>query len=76
MLALIGIVIGVPLGVIIGRAIWRGIADSFPFIYHPPLALFALVVVPLVAVAVSNAMAAIPAARAGRLRTAEILRSE
>jgi ABC-type lipoprotein release transport system permease subunit len=75
-LALIGIVIGVPLGVIIGRAIWRGIADSFPFIYHPPLALLALVVVPLVAVAVSNVMAAVPAARAGRMRTAEILRSE
>jgi MacB-like periplasmic core domain/FtsX-like permease family len=37
-LALIGLVFGVPLGIALGRTLWRVVADGTPLAYHPPLA--------------------------------------
>ena len=75
-LAWVGLVFGLPLGVLLGRAIWRAVATSTPLVYRPPIALVALLVVgPLVIVA-TNLLAALPARRAARLRTAEVLRTE
>ncbi len=76
LLAATGLVVGVPLGIAFGRVIWRWLADSFPVVYVPPLALVAVLLVVPVALAVANLLAAGPARSAARLRPAEILRTE
>jgi hypothetical protein len=76
LLAVIGLAFGIPLGVALGRSLWRGAADMLPLAYHPPLALLALLLIAPLALAAANLLAAWPARRAARLRTAQILRSE
>lgn len=75
-LALVGLALGVPLGVAAGRLLWQAVAEQTPVVYVPPLAVLALVVVPPVAVATCNAIAAWPGHLAARLRPAESLRTE
>ena len=74
--ALIGLVLGLPLGVAVGRLSWRWVADSTPLLYVAPLAVLALVLATPAAMVAANALAAVPARRAARLRPAEVLRSE
>jgi hypothetical protein len=77
--AVIGVValaVGVPLGLVVGRQVWRVLADSLSFVYVGPISAVALVaVVPLVLAALA-VLALWPARDAARLRTAEVLRSE
>jgi hypothetical protein len=75
-LAAIGLVFGVPLGVALGRITWRLVAQNTPFAYHPPLALWALVLTAPLALLAANLLAAWPGHRAARLRSAQILRAE
>jgi ABC-type antimicrobial peptide transport system permease subunit len=76
LLATIGLAFGIPLGLILGRVLWHAAADVTPLAYQPPLAALALLlIVPLVLLA-ANLLAAWPARRAARLRTARILRAE
>ena len=75
-LALVGLVFGLPLGLLAGRAIWHNVATSTPVEYVPPLAAAALVLAVPAALLIANALAAWPARRAARLRAAEVLRSE
>lgn len=72
----VGVVVGVPLGVFVGRAGWRWVARSVPFLYHAPFAVLAVIVVVPAAFVVVNLLAAFPARVAGRVRTAEVLRAE
>jgi hypothetical protein len=74
--AVIGLAFGVPLGIVLGRALWRSIADTFPLAYYPPLALWALLLIGPLALVAANLLAAWPARRAARLRTARILHTE
>jgi ABC-type antimicrobial peptide transport system permease subunit len=75
-IGLVGIVIGVPLGLVLGRAGWRWVADSVPFIDDSPVAVLAtILVVPAVLVAV-NLLAGVPARGAARAHPAEVLRTE
>ena len=76
LIAVAGIVIGVPLGIVAGRLVWRSLADSFPVVYVPPIAIAAIVLVVPAAVAVANLLAALPARAAARIRPAEALRVE
>jgi hypothetical protein len=76
MLALIGLVFGIPLGLIVGRDIWRAAAGFTPLAYHPPFALLALLIVSPVALLVANAQAAWPQRTAARLHVGQALRSE
>jgi ABC-type lipoprotein release transport system permease subunit len=76
LLALGGLALGVPLGIIAGRVTWRTVAENFPVVYVPPLALLALVLIVPLAVAVANALAVGPAFSATRARPAEVLRAE
>jgi len=76
MLAVIGLVFGVPLGIALGRVLWRAVAGFTPLAYHPPLALLALLLVGPVALLAANALAAWPQHRAARLHSAHVLRSE
>jgi ABC-type lipoprotein release transport system permease subunit len=76
LLAVVGLVVGVPLGIVAGRVIWRWLAHSFPVVYVPPIAILAVVVVIPVAIVVANLLAAGPARAAARIRPAEALRTE
>jgi hypothetical protein len=76
LIAAAGVVIGVPLGIVTGRLVWRRLADNFPVVYVPPLALIAVIIVIPVAVLLSNLLAAWPAHSAARIRPAEALRAE
>jgi len=75
-LAVIGLVFGVPLSIALGRAIWRVAAGATPLAYHPPLAVWALLLIGPLALLAANALAAWPARRAARLQTGQILRIE
>jgi ABC-type antimicrobial peptide transport system permease subunit len=75
-LAAVGLAVGVPLGVAVGRFVWRLVAVNTPLAYHPPLALWALVLIGPLALLAANLLAAWPAQRAARLRSAQILRAE
>ena len=75
-LAIIGLLFGVPLGIALGRTIWRVAAGLTPLAYRPPVAVWALLLVGPLALLAANALAAWPARRAARLQTGQILRIE
>jgi len=76
LLAVIGIVFGIPLGLALGRVLWHAAADMTPLAYQPPLAALALALIVPLALLAANLLAAWPARRAARLRPAHILRTE
>jgi FtsX-like permease family len=75
-LALIGLVFGVPLGLALGRAVWHAVAGFTPLAYQPPLAVWALLLIAPVTLMAANALAAWPGRRAARLRSGRVLRTE
>jgi hypothetical protein len=75
-LAVIGLLFGVPLGLAVGRTVWRVVADYTPVQYVPPMAVWALLLVGPAALVIANLLAAWPGHRAARLRIAHILRTE
>jgi ABC-type lipoprotein release transport system permease subunit len=75
-LALVGLVFGIPLGVALGRTIWRVVADYTPVEYVPPVAVLALLLVVPCALLVANLLAAFPGHQASRLRIGHVLRAE
>jgi hypothetical protein len=76
LIAAAGVIVGVPLGVVAGRLIWRRLADDFPVVYAPPLALLAVAIVIPAALLLANLLAAGPARAAARIHPAEALRAE
>jgi len=75
-LALIGLVVGIPLGVALGRTVWRYVADTTPLFYVPPAALFAVLLAIPVALLAANGLAAWPGHRAAAMRVGQVLRAE
>jgi hypothetical protein len=76
LLALAGVIIGVPLGVLLGRRLWQTVTNSFPLVYAAPFALVAvLLAIPLALIA-ANLLAAGPAHAATRISPAHALRTE
>jgi ABC-type lipoprotein release transport system permease subunit len=75
-LAVVGLVFGVPLGLAAGRTAWRVVAGYVPLDYVPPTAVWALVLVIPVTLLVVNLEAAWPARRAARTPVAATLRAE
>jgi ABC-type lipoprotein release transport system permease subunit len=75
-LAIIGLLFGVPLGLALGRTVWRAVANYTPLQYVPPTAALALLLVVPAALLIANALAAVPGRRAARLRISHILRAE
>ena len=75
-LAVLGLLLGVPLGVALGRTTWRAVADYTPLEYVPPVALLALLLVGPLALLVANLLAAWPGQQVARLRIAQVLRAE
>jgi ABC-type lipoprotein release transport system permease subunit len=74
-LAVIGLVFGVPLGLAIGRTVWPAVADYTPLQYVAPMTWAMMLVLPA-ALLVANALAAWPGRRAAHLRIAQALRTE
>ncbi len=73
---LAGLVIGVPVGLIAGRAGWQAITNRVPLTFRSPLTVVAVIVVVPVALIVANVLAIIPARRASKAQPALVLRSE
>ena len=76
LIAIVGLVVGVPLGIIVGRVLWKQLAEDFPVAYVPPLALVGVLLVVPVAIVIANLVAAGPAHAATRIRPARVLRTE
>ena len=75
-LALVGLLFGIPLGLALGRVLWRQVAADTPLAYHPPLALPALLLATPLALLLANLLAAWPGHRAARLHIGNTLRTE
>ncbi len=75
-LSVLGLLVGLPLGVIVGRTVWRVIADVTPLLFVAPLAGLVLVLAVPITFAAANALALVPARRAARIRPAELLHTE
>ena len=75
-LAVIGLLFGIPIGLAVGRSVWRVVADDTPIAYVPPMAVLALLLIVPGALLLANLLAAWPGRRAARLRVAHILRAE
>lgn len=75
-LALVGLIFGVPLGVAVGRLVWRAVADYTPVLYVGPVALWALLLAGPVTLLMATLLATWPGRRAARLRIAKVLRAE
>ncbi|MEY2522891.1 MAG: putative transport system permease protein, partial [Ilumatobacteraceae bacterium] len=73
---LAGLLIGVPIGLIAGRAGWQAITDRVPLTFRSPLTIIAVFVVVPVALIAANLLAIIPARRASKAKPALVLRSE
>jgi hypothetical protein len=76
MLAAIGLAAGVPLGIVLGRGLWRVVAEFTPLAYRPPLAILALLLIGPVTVLAANLLAVWPGQRAAGLRPAQVLHTE
>ena len=72
----LGLLIGVPIGVVAGRATWAGIAHGVGVAADPTIPWMALVVMVLAVIVAVLLVASIPARRAGRAHPAIALRSE
>ena len=75
-LALVGLVFGVPIGLAFGRTVWQVVANYTPVQYVAPLAVGAMLLVVPAALVLANMLAAWPGRRAARLRIATVLRTE
>jgi ABC-type antimicrobial peptide transport system permease subunit len=71
-----GLLVGVPIGLIAGRAGWQAITDRVPLTFRSPLTAIAVVVVIPSALIAANLLAIIPARRASKVQPALVLRSE
>jgi ABC-type lipoprotein release transport system permease subunit len=74
--ALAGLIVGVPIGLVAGRIGWRAITDRVPLVFKSPLTAGVLVLVVPLAILGANALAILPGRRAARIQPAVILRSE
>jgi hypothetical protein len=75
-LAVTGLLFGIPLGIALGRTLWALVADITPLKYQAPVAVLALLLVVPVVVVAANTLAAWPGHQAARLRIGHVLRAE
>ncbi len=74
--AIVGLVFGIPLGLLLGRAVWQHIAEALGVASDPALPVGAIALAALGVVVVAAVASVIPASRASRLHPAKILRDE
>ena len=71
-----GALAGTVLGVVVGRLVWRAVADSVSLPYAPQVSVALAVLVPLAAVLLAQAAATLSRRSAGRTPAAAVLRTE
>jgi predicted lysophospholipase L1 biosynthesis ABC-type transport system permease subunit len=76
LLAIAGTVIGAPLGILLGRLVWTRLADAYGVRTDTAWPWMALVIALVGTVVLANAIAWLPARRAGRRPVVETLRAE
>jgi ABC-type antimicrobial peptide transport system permease subunit len=74
-LALVGLVVGVPLGVVAGRAIWGTFADNLGVIPVSVVPTLLVVAIALGVMLMANLLAAVPALVATRSHPGDLMRS-
>ncbi|HWJ83661.1 MAG TPA: FtsX-like permease family protein [Nocardioides sp.] len=72
----LGLLYGVPLGLVLGRSLWRTVADTVPLQFVAPASWSAALWVALVSLGLTALLAALPARRASRIPLAAVLRAE
>ena len=75
-LALVGLVFGIPLGILVGRAVWRVVADGLGVSTTATVPALAVLLIVPAAIVLANLIALLPARAAARTRPAVVLRSE
>ena len=75
-LALVGLVFGIPLGILVGRAVWRVVADGLGVSTTATVPTLAVLLIVPAALVLANLLALLPARAAARTRPAAVLRSE
>ena len=75
-LALTGLLIGIPAGLVVGRLLWRTVAGYTPVEYVPPIATAVMVIIVPAALVLTSLLGVWPGRRAARLRVANALRAE
>jgi ABC-type lipoprotein release transport system permease subunit len=73
---LAGLMVGVPVGLVAGRAGWQAITDRVPLTFHSPLTVIALIIIAPTALIAANVLAIVPGRRAAKAKPALVLRSE
>lgn len=72
----VGLLYGAPLGLVLGRFLWRTVAELLPLQYVPPASLWAILLVIGVSLGLTVLLAVLPARRAARIPIAAVLRAE
>jgi hypothetical protein len=72
----VGVVVGMPLGIVIGRALWNRFASALHVVPQPTIPALTIALIGLGAIVLANVVAAIPGRQAARTQTALLLRAE
>jgi hypothetical protein len=72
----LGVIIGLPLGIVIGRALWNRFASALHVVPDPTVPALTIAVIGIAALVLANVVAAIPGLQAARTETAVLLRAE
>ncbi len=75
-IAVIGLVIGVPLGIAVGRWLWLAFAHELSAVPNPVIPVASVTLATVGALILANLVAALPGRRAARTPAAEVLRAE
>jgi hypothetical protein len=75
-IAVIGVVVGIPLGIVLGRSLWILFAHEIYAVPAPTVPVLPLVLVGVGALLLANVIAALPGRYASRTPTALVLRAE
>jgi len=72
----IGVIIGVPLGIVAGRALWNRFANALHVVPQPTIPPLTIALITIGALILANLVAAIPGLQAARTSTAALLHEE
>ena len=72
----LGVIVGVPLGIVMGRALWNRFAGALHVVPQPTVPALTITLIAFGALVLANIVAAIPGRQAARTATAVLLRAE